>query len=138
MLPVISRTDFNFINWKKNSIKRNGFFSATGHGNGAYDGIGGFSQHFATTHNLSAPLSELIKNADHFVKYVSEYTSKIRNILLKTEELQNFELKRPMNGKKFDRLMAFAIVVFGKLSKSRNCECRKANEKTKHPRMAHC
>ena len=37
------------------------------------DGISGLLKHFATTHNLSAPPSERIKNVNDFVKYVSEY-----------------------------------------------------------------
>ena len=88
------KNGFQFYELEKEFHKAKWIFSATGHGTGASDGIGDLLIHFATTQNLSAPPSERIENADDFVKYVSEYSSKIRMILLKTEELQNFRTQK--------------------------------------------
>lgn len=74
--------------------KANWIFSATGHGKGACDGIGGLLKHYATIHNLSSSATECIKNADDFVKSVSKYTSKIRIMLLKNEEVNKFRSEK--------------------------------------------
>uniref|UniRef100_UPI002915D096 hypothetical protein n=1 Tax=Escherichia coli TaxID=562 RepID=UPI002915D096 len=69
-------------------------FSATGHGKGAVDGIGGLLKHYATSHNLKRVHEESIKNVDDFINWVQKYTSAIKIILLPINEIERFRKKK--------------------------------------------
>ena len=100
-----------------------------------------FPKTFCYNSYLSAPPSESIKNADDFVKYFSEYTSKIRIILLKTEELQNFrtqktkewEKVRSINGIRDSHIWQ----VIRETDDAEIINVERRMRKKKHPRMAH-
>lgn len=57
---------YQFNEMSKSSKKRNWIFSATGHGKGSCDGIGGLVKHYATDHNLRKTHMEAIDNAETF------------------------------------------------------------------------
>ena len=59
-------------------------FSATGHGKGAVDGVGGLIKHYATSHNLRKPHEKSIQNANDFVEHVQKYTDAIKKYIYKT------------------------------------------------------
>ena len=65
-------------------------FSATGHGKGAVDGVGGLIKHYATSHNLREPHEKSIQNADDFVEHVKKYTDAIKIIHLQDVEVEEF------------------------------------------------
>lgn len=69
-------------------------FSATGHGKGACDGVGGLVKHYATIHNLSTSQVECIKNAEEFVKYVKLHTKNIQVIYVKSDDIQEFRTQK--------------------------------------------
>jgi len=69
-------------------------FSATGHGKGAVDGIGGLLKHYATLHNLKRVHKESIQNADDFINWVQSYTNAIKIILLQINEIERFRKKK--------------------------------------------
>ena len=65
-------------------------YSATGHGKGAVDGVGGFIKQYATLHNLREPLEEADKNANDFAIHVEKYTDAIKVIYLQDVEIEPF------------------------------------------------
>lgn len=79
-------------NMSKKEVKW--IYSATGHGKGACDGVGGLVKHYATTHNLSGDHVHCIKNASDFAVQVKKYTSAINIILLSAKNLCEFREKK--------------------------------------------
>lgn len=77
-----------FHEFKKSSIKRRRVFSATGHGKGSCDGIGGLVKHYASKHNLTN--DNLIRNAQDFAFHVKPYTTAISVMVLPVAELVDF------------------------------------------------
>lgn len=72
------------------SMDKKWIFSATGHGKGAVDGVGGLVKHYATVHNLRSSESDAIQSAKSFVENVTKYTTSIQLILMETAEINNF------------------------------------------------
>lgn len=66
----------------KSPMERSWVFSATGHGKGPCDGVGGVLKHLATKHNLSRASLNVIKNP--------HYTTSIRIIHALEADVQNF------------------------------------------------
>ena len=69
-------------------------FSATGHGKGAVDGVGGLIKHYATSHNLREPLEEAVQNANDFAIHVQKYTDAIKIIHLQDAEIEQFRKEK--------------------------------------------
>lgn len=74
----------------KSPMERSWVFSATGHGKGPCDGVGGVLKHLATKHNLSRGSLNVIKNAADFCNTVPHYTTSIRIIHALEADVQNF------------------------------------------------
>ena len=66
------------------------FFSATGHGNGAVDGVGGLIKHYATSRNLREPHEKSIQNVNDFVEHVKKYANAIKIIRLQDVDVEEF------------------------------------------------
>ena len=65
-------------------------FSATGHGKGAVDGVGGLIKHYVTSYNLRESHEKPIQNANDFVEHVPKYTDAIKIIHLQDVEVEEF------------------------------------------------
>lgn len=63
---------YQFHEFRKSSINEKWLFSATGHGKGACDGIGGLVKHFATDHNLTKSQLESIDDTATSVSEVKK------------------------------------------------------------------
>ena len=83
-LDVLKRAPYD-IKW---------FFSATGHGKGAVDGVGGLIKHYATSYNLREPLEEAVQNANDFAIHVQKYTYTIKIIHLQDAEIEQFRKEK--------------------------------------------
>lgn len=81
---------FQLHEMKNASSNKKWLFSATGHGKGAVDGVGGLVKHYATRHNLQNCHIESIQDANAFVKKVQSYTDAIKLILLPKEDVEVF------------------------------------------------
>ena len=97
---------YQFYELTKSKENRKWLFSATGHGKGACDGIGGLVKHYATTHNLSKTNFDFIRNAQDFVTYVSKYTQAINIIFLDKTELDVFRQKKTLEWRKNAKKMS--------------------------------
>lgn len=86
---------YQFYELRKCEGIRIWIFSATGHGKGAVDGIGGLVKHYATTHNLSSNSSNSIRNAEEFAAHMPKYTTSINVLVIPKTELEDFrEMKK--------------------------------------------
>lgn len=81
---------FQFFEFSESNINKQWIFSATGHGKGACDGIGGIVKHFASTHNLQKSHLQVIDSAESFVREVQNYTPSIKLLLISSRELEKF------------------------------------------------
>lgn len=65
--PVHFENRHQFFEFERSSQKQKFIFSATRHGKGACDGIGGIFKHFATSHNLRKSHIKSINDTETFV-----------------------------------------------------------------------
>ena len=65
-------------------------FSATGHGKGAVDEVGGLIKHYATSYNLWEPLEESVQSVNDFAIQVQKYTDAIKIIHLQDVGIEQF------------------------------------------------
>lgn len=78
----------------KASIHKKWIFTATGHGKGPCDGVGGALKHIATNHNLSRGSTEVIKNASDFADTVQKCTSSITVKVLPKTRVEEFRQRK--------------------------------------------
>ena len=97
---------FQFYELRNSKKNKNWIFSATGHGKGACDGIGGLVKHYATHHNLQKSQLESITNADTFATTVQKYTKAITLLTIPADELKSFREKQI---KRWDKVKVKAI-----------------------------
>lgn len=91
--PSHFKNRYQLFELTKSPVPIEWVFSATGHGKGPCDGIGGLLKHHATKHNLSSPSTAAIQNAKDFTAAVKSYTS-IALILLPKEEVETFRKQK--------------------------------------------
>lgn len=85
---------FQFHEMRNSPHQKKWIFSATGHGKGACDGIGGLVKHIATKHNLSTTLLNSIQSAEKFVNVVQSHTPNVCIKLLDANELKKFRTSK--------------------------------------------
>lgn len=73
------KNKFQAYEMRKNPCVSKWIFSAPGHGKNACDGVGGLVKHMATTHNLRAPVSDLIQSAQTLVERLQ---AKVPNVII--------------------------------------------------------
>lgn len=85
---------YQFYEFRNAKEQRSWLFSATGHGKGACDGVGGLVKHYASDHNLRKDVVSFIRNAEDFANYVQNYTSAINILVLHQDELSEFRANK--------------------------------------------
>lgn len=85
---------YQFHEFKNSKTNRRWLFSATGHGKGACDGVGGLVKHYASSHNLNDETLDFIQNAEGFAKHVKSYTTAISILVLDKTELEKFRTEK--------------------------------------------
>ena len=114
-------------------------FSATGHGKGACDGVGGLVKHYASDHNLKSKPEDSIRNVEDFAKHVKSYTSAISILVLPESDLAKFGKEKlsewEKSAKKIENIQKLHfwkkknMAKFTKLELN-NMNYRKTNKKT--------
>lgn len=85
--PSHFKNRYQLFELAKSPVAMEWVYSATGHGKGPCDGVGGLLKHHATQHNLSSPSTAAIQNAKELTRVVQPHTS-INLILLPKEEVE--------------------------------------------------
>lgn len=85
---------FQFHEFAKSKKNMNWIYSATGHGKGNCDGLGGSSKHCGTKHNLSKDATDSITDAKSFVEKVSQYTPNITLLHLESSKIADFRSRK--------------------------------------------
>ena len=91
--PSHFKNRYQLYELSKSPVPMEWVYSATGHGKGPCDGVGGMLKHHATKHNLSRPSTAAIQNAEEFARVVQNYSSTTL-IMLAKEELNEFWQKK--------------------------------------------
>lgn len=91
--PSHFKNRYQLFEMTKSLVPMEWVYSATGHGKGPCDGVGGLLKHHATKHNLCNPSTAAIQNAEDFTRLVKSYTS-IALILLPKEEVEEFRQQK--------------------------------------------
>lgn len=91
--PSHFKNRYQLFELAKSLVAMEWVYSATGHGKGPCDGVGGLLKHHATKHNLSNPSTTAIQNAEEFTRVVKSYTS-TELILLPKEEIEEFRQQK--------------------------------------------
>ncbi|CAH0547312.1 unnamed protein product [Brassicogethes aeneus] len=89
---------YQFSEFGKSPGSRKWIFSASGHGKGAYDGVGGLLKHFATNHNLRKGPIECIQDLKTLAGIIPGYTPNVKICLLDDQKLKKFRNKNKKNG----------------------------------------
>jgi hypothetical protein len=106
-------------------------FSATGHGKGPCDGVGGLVKHYATKHNLSSGAVQTIQNATDFVNTVKKYTPAINLLKLEKVNVEDFRKDKlnqwkyisPVRGIQKSHIWSYNLQHLS-ISRIRNCGIR--------------
>lgn len=116
--PAHFKNRYQFLEFQRSSQKRKWIFSATGHGKGACDGIGGIVKHFATSHNLRKSHLESINDAETFVSEVGKYSNAIKLLVIPFEDLQKFRKEKTREWKKASAIVGIQKCHIWKLEKT--------------------
>lgn len=95
---------YQFYELRNSKIRKNWVFSATGHGKGACDAIGGLVKHYASLHNLQKSQLQSITDAETFVSTVKSYTKAITLLFLSTKDIESFRIKKLKQWKKVKKI----------------------------------